>query len=167
LLNPPAGNYPTADGWIAVTLVTEGQYQSICRAVGRPDLGTDPRFATFAARRENVPALRKELDAALAKRTTREWSEAFAREGALGAPIYTYADWLADPHVQAVDAAPAYELATGETVPLPHLPGGVHNDAAVPIIGEHSRSVLADLGYTRDEIDALVGRGVVIDLGGE
>ncbi len=167
LLNPPAGNYPTKDGWIAVTLVTEAQFQSICRAVGRPDLGLDPRFATFAARRENVPALRQELDTALKQRPTREWAEAFAREGALGAPINDYGDWLDDGHVKAVEAAPDYELATGEMVSLPHLPGGIMDDAAVPIIGEHSRSVLADLGYTRDEIDALVGRGVVVDLGGE
>ncbi|MBS0242972.1 MAG: CoA transferase, partial [Proteobacteria bacterium] len=167
LLNPPAGNYPTADGSIAVTLVTEAQYQAICRAVGRPDLGTDPRFDTFAHRRENIPALRAELDKELVKRTTAEWAQAFAREGALGAPINSYGDWLADAHVKAVEAAPDYELATGETVPLPHLPGSAHNDAAVPIIGEHSRAILAELGYTREETDQLLGRGVVVELGGE
>lgn len=167
LLNPPAGNYPTADGWIAVTLVTEAQYQSICRALSRPDLGSDPRFATFTQRRDNLAALRQELDAVLKTRPTGEWAEAFAREGALGAPINDYGDWLDDPHVKAVGAAPDYELATGETVALPHLPGGVIDDAAVPIIGEHSRSILAELGYGRDEIDALVGRGIVVDLGGD
>ena len=165
LINPPAGNYPTADGWIAVTLVTEAQFQSICRAIGRPDLGADPRFATFPARREHLAALRQELDAALKQRPTAEWAQAFAREGALGAPIYNYGDWLDDAHVEAVNAAPEYELATGETVALPHLPGGDHIDSAVPIIGEHSRAVLAELGYTRDEIDTLVGRGVLVDLG--
>jgi len=167
LLNPPAGNYPTADGWIAITLVTEAQFQSICRALGRPDLGADPRFASFATRRENLPALRSEMDAILKTRPTREWAEAFDREGALGAPIFDYGDWLGDPHVQAVEAAPAYELATGDTVPLPHLPGGVFDDAAVPIIGEHSRSILAELGYVRAEIDDLVNRKVVVELGGE
>ncbi|MDX2158806.1 MAG: CoA transferase [Hyphomicrobiaceae bacterium] len=165
LLNPPAGNYPTADGWIAITLVTEAQYQSICRAIGRPELGSDPRFATFAARREHLAALRGELDRSLKQRTTREWAEAFAREGALGAPIYNYGDWLDDPHVKAVGAAPSYELATGQHVALPHLPGHHHDDAAVPVIGEHSRAILAEIGYSRDEIDALVGRGVVVDLG--
>ena len=167
LLNPPAGNYPTADGWIAVTLVTEAQFQSICRALGRPDLGSDTRFATFAARRENLTVLRNELDTVLKTRPTRDWAEAFAREGALGAPINNYGDWLDDPHVKAVAAAPPYELATGETVALPHLPGGFMDDAAVPIVGEHSRSILGELGYSRAEIDALVERGTVVDLGGE
>jgi crotonobetainyl-CoA:carnitine CoA-transferase CaiB-like acyl-CoA transferase len=41
------------------------------------------------------------------------------------------------------------------------------DDAAVPIIGEHSRAVLTELGYTRGEVDQLVGRGVVVDLGAE
>lgn len=167
LINPPAGNYPTADGWIAVTLVTEAQYQSICRALGRPDLGTDPRFATFAQRSANLAELRREMDGVLRTRPTRHWSEAFAREGALGAPINDYGDWLGDEHVKAVEAAPAYELANGENVRLPHLPGGIMDDAAVPIVGEHSRPLLAELGYTRDEVDALVGKGVVVDLGGE
>ena len=165
LINPPAGNYPTADGWIAVTLVNETQYQSICRAIERPDLGTDPRYATFAARRENLADLRKEIDAALRQRTTAEWTKAFAREGALGAPINNYGDWLDDEHVQAVGAAPPYELATGDSVALPHLPGGDPVDAAVPIIGEHSRALMLELGYSRAEIDDLVGQGVIVDLG--
>jgi crotonobetainyl-CoA:carnitine CoA-transferase CaiB-like acyl-CoA transferase len=167
LINPPAGNYPTADGWIAITLVTEAQYQAICRGLGRPDLAIDPRFATFAARSENLAELRREMDAVLKTMPTQHWVAAFAREGALGAAINDYGDWLADPHVEAVDAAPDYELADGASVRVPHLPGGIMDEAAVPVIGEHSRAVLAELGYTRDEIDQLVGRGVVVDLGAE
>jgi len=167
LINPPAGNYPTADGWIAITLVTEAQYQAICRALARPDLATDPRFATFAARSENLAELRREMDAVLKTGSTEHWAATFAREGALGAPIHDYGDWLGDEHVQAVDAAPAYELPDGSTVQVPHLPGGVMDDAAVPVIGEHSRAVLIELGYTREEIDALSRRGVVVDLGAE
>ncbi|MEZ5855901.1 MAG: CoA transferase [Hyphomicrobiaceae bacterium] len=164
LINPPAGNYPTADGWIAITLVTEAQFQAICRAIERPDLALDPRYNTFQVRSQNLKALRAELDSALKTKTTQAWAEAFQREGALGAPINDYGDWLADAHVQAVQAAPQYELATGETVAVPRLPGGVMADAAVPVIGEHSRSVLGELGWSRDDIDELVERGVLIDL---
>ena len=167
LINPPAGNYPTADGWIAITLVTEAQYQAICRALARPDLASDPRFATFAARSENLAELRREMDAVLKTMSTQHWVTEFAREGALGAAINDYGDWLSDAHVKAVDAAPAYELPDGATVRVPHLPGGIMDDAAVPIIGEHSRAVLTELGYTRGEVDQLVGRGVVVDLGAE
>ncbi|MGE0765384.1 MAG: CaiB/BaiF CoA transferase family protein [Hyphomicrobiaceae bacterium] len=167
LINPPAGNYPTADGWIAITLVTEAQFQAICRALGRPDLGLDPRYATFASRSENLAELRRELDAILATQSTQHWARALAREGALGAPINDYGDWLDDEHVKAVDAAPSYELPDGHTVRVPHLPGGIMDDAAVPVIGEHSRAVLAELGYTREEIDKLVGGGVIGDLGSD
>lgn len=167
LINPPAGNYPTADGWIAITLVTEAQFQSICRALGRPDIGADPRFSTFAQRSANLAVLRQQMDDVLKTKPTRHWAEIFAKEGALGAPINNYGDWLDDAHVKAVEAAPDYELANGESVRLPRLPGGIMDDAAVPIVGEHSRSVLGGYGYTREEIDALVGKGVVVELGGE
>jgi len=167
LINPPAGNYPTADGWIAITLVTEAQFQAICRALGRPELATDGRFTSFPSRSENLAALRAEMDVVLKTKPTQFWSDAFAREGALGAPINTYGDWLDDGHVKAVEAAPGYVLPDGEAVRMPHLPGGVMDDAAVPIIGEHSRPILTELGYTRAEVDELVGQGVVVELGGE
>lgn len=161
ILNPPAGNYPTKDGWIAMTLVTEGHFAGICRAIGRPDLASDARYATFAARRERVPELRAIIDAALATRTTDEWVAAFAKEGALASRINTYVDWLAHPQVAAIEAAPTYPLSNGEHVRLPHLPGEAPNDAAVPSIGGQSRQVLAELGLAAREVDALIAAGVV------
>jgi crotonobetainyl-CoA:carnitine CoA-transferase CaiB-like acyl-CoA transferase len=107
------------------------------------------------------------MDAVLKTQPTQHWAAAFAREGALGAPIYDYGDWLSDPHVQAVDAVPNYGLPDGTTVRVPHLPGGVMDDAAVPVIGEHSRAVLGELGYSRQEVDDLVARNVVVDLGAQ
>ncbi|MFV0296048.1 MAG: CaiB/BaiF CoA transferase family protein [Hyphomicrobiaceae bacterium] len=164
VINPPAGNYPTADGWMAITLVTEGQYQAICRAIGRPELATDPRYNNFQVRGENLKALRAEIDAAMKQHPTSHWGEAFAREGALGAPINNYGDWLDDEQAKAVDAAPQYALANGDTVAVPHLPGGIVADAAVPVLGEQSRALLAEIGRSREDIDDLVERGVLIDL---
>lgn len=163
VLNPPAGNYRTADGWIAVTLVTETHFAGICRAIGRPDVITDPRYATFAARRSQIPVLRAMLDEALAKQPTVHWLEALKREGALASRINDYVDWLAHPQVNAVAAAPAYPLANGETVRLPHLPGQPANNDPVPMIGGQSRAVLAQMGFSSGDIDALVAQGVVRD----
>lgn len=160
LLNPPAGNYRTADGWIVMTFVTQAQYEAICRATGRPELATDPRFATVAARKENVAALRALIDAALAETSTADALAALDREGALASRINTYGDWLADPHVQAVGSAPAFPLSDGRTVPLPHLPGAPPFAAPVPRIGQHTRTVLADAGLSPERIEALVAEGI-------
>ena len=156
LLNPPAGNYRTRDGWIAITLVNQAQFEGICRAVGRADVISDARFTTVAGRKEHVAALRDILDEALAARTTAEWVPIFEKEGALASAINTYGDWLEDPHVQAVEAAPGYPLSDGKAVPLPHLPGQKPNTATVPTIGEHTRALLAEAGMGAPSIDALI-----------
>lgn len=161
LLNPPAGNYRTQDGYIAVTTVNEAQSHGIFRAIGRSDMIADARFATVAERKANVPALRQAMDAALAAHTTAHWVEAFAREGALASAIHSYGDWLADPHARAADMAPAYRLRDGRSARLPRMPGQPANPQPVPGVGEHSRQVLADLGLAAGEIERLVAAGAV------
>jgi CoA:oxalate CoA-transferase len=161
LLNPPAGNYRTADGFITVTTVNEAQTHGIFRGIGRPDMITDPRFDKVASRKENIAALRAILDDVLPSRPTAEWVALFEKEGALSSAINTYGDWLADEHIKAVDAAPPYELRTGEKARLPHLPGQAPNTMAMPGIGEHSRDVLARLGVPEAEIDRLIATGIV------
>lgn len=161
ILNPPAGNYRTADGWIAVTLVTEAQFQAICRAIEQPSLAQDPRFNNFQTRKANLDELRRLLDEAFATRPTADWLAILQREGALASQINTYGDWLDHVQVKAVAAAPAYTLANGETAPLAHTPGSEPNDAPVPEIGGQSRDVLAGLGLAEAEIEALAKAGVI------
>jgi CoA:oxalate CoA-transferase len=167
LLNPPAGNYRTRDGWIAITLVNQAQFEGICRAIGRTDAIADARFTTVAGRKEHVAALRAILDEALTARTTAEWVPIFEKEGALASAINTYGDWLDDPHVQAVDAAPGYQLSDGKVVPLPHLPGQQANNAAVPTIGQHTRALLAEAGMGTASIDGLISRKLARQAGEE
>ena len=167
LLNPPAGNYRTRDGWIAITLVNQAQFEGICRAVGRADVIADARFTSVAGRKEHVAALREILDAALAPRTTAEWVPVFEKEGALASAINTYGDWLDDPQIKAVEAAPDYLLSDGKAVPLPHLPGQKPNMAAVPTIGEHTRALLAEAGMGATSIDALIASKLARQAGEE
>lgn len=161
LLNPPAGNYRTRDGFIAVTTVNEAQSHGIFRAIGRPDMIADARFATVAARKVNVAALREEMDAALAGRTTADWVDAFAREGALASAIQTYGEWLDDGHARAADMAPPYQLRDGRAARLPRMPGQPPNERPMPGIGEHSREVLAALGVATVEVERLIAAGIV------
>ena len=167
LLNPPAGNYRTRDGWIAITLVNQAQFEGICRAIGRADTISDARFTSVAGRKEHVAALREILDEALAARTTTEWVPIFEKEGALASAINTYGDWLDDPHIKAVEAAPGYRLSDGKAVPLPHLPGQQANDAPVPTIGQHTRKLLAEAGMGNGSIDALLARKLARQAGEE
>ncbi|MEO8651867.1 MAG: CoA transferase [Hyphomicrobiaceae bacterium] len=167
LLNPPAGNYRTRDGWILITLVTQAQFEAICRAIGRAETIADPRFTTVASRKENVAALRALVDEALMTRTTDDWIAIFEREGALASGINTYGDWLAHPHVQAIDAAPAHTLSDGRTVPLPHLPGQPVFEAPAPAVGADTRTLLAEAGMAAASIDTLIAGKLARQAGEE
>jgi crotonobetainyl-CoA:carnitine CoA-transferase CaiB-like acyl-CoA transferase len=167
LLNPPAGNYRTRDGWILITLVTQTQFEAIFRTIGRPDIVADPRFISMRARKENVAALRAIVDEALMTRPTAEWIAAFEKEGALASGINTYGDWLAHPHVQAIGAAPAHRLSDGNEVPLPHLPGQPVFESPAPAVGAHSRALLAEAGMGAESIDALISGKLARQAGEE
>jgi crotonobetainyl-CoA:carnitine CoA-transferase CaiB-like acyl-CoA transferase len=69
----PVQLYQTQDGWIFLMCMTERFWQELTRALARPDLAADPRFATLAARREHREALTPLLDAALSTQTTTHW----------------------------------------------------------------------------------------------
>ncbi|NJO35504.1 MAG: CoA transferase [Rhodospirillales bacterium] len=87
LYNPPAGNYRTSDGWLAITLVNEAQFEGICKAIGRPELARDVRFGSFQSRKASVSELTQILDAAIATRSTADWLKRFAAAGALASQI--------------------------------------------------------------------------------
>lgn len=165
-LNAPAGVYRTADGWITVTLVTEAQYQALCRTIDRPDLANDPDYADFKRRAARKASLMAEIQAALQTADTETWLSRLAEADVLADRINNYADWLAHPHTVAVDGAPELSQPGVGTVRLPAVPGLGRSmrDAATPApaIGQHSADILAEAGYTPEQIDALASAGAVM-----
>lgn len=145
-INAPAGSYRTADGWIAVTLVRERQFQALTRAIDMPDLAHDPRFASFAERSRNLAPLQEIIAARLAARTTDDWLARFTAAGVLASRINGFGDWLADPHVAASGAAPPVEVMQGVELPVPRNPGRPAPDRPCPGIGEHTETVLREFG---------------------
>lgn len=162
--NPPAGNFETQDGWIAVTLVRNEEFHKTCRLIGLPELADDPRYESFASRADNLPPLMEALRARYRQKTTQEWLDLLKSEGILCDKVNTFNDWLDDPHVQAVGAArSAPQAGLGES-PMAVVPGALNapaDMAEAPGIGDQGREILSDLGYATDEIDAMAARGAV------
>jgi crotonobetainyl-CoA:carnitine CoA-transferase CaiB-like acyl-CoA transferase len=142
--NAPAGSYRTADGWIAVTLVRESHFVAMAAAIGRPELSDDPRFATFAARLDNLDALVVILSEVLAARTTAEWLSVFAEKGVLASPINDFGDWLTEPHVVESGAAPVTAVGPGAEAPTPRTPGRPPFVAPAPAAGADTGRVLSE-----------------------
>ena len=166
-LNPPAGSFPTKDGWIAVTLVTEEQYQRICATIEMPQLATDPRFKTFADRRANIAALMPLLDARFREMTTAEWAPS-VEGGGYSCPAQSTTTARGSRRRRSSRRTrrrrstlhgPGGEA--GAQVHIPRTPGQPLYDAPAPQLGQHSRAILAEIGFTPSEIEALIAKGTV------
>jgi crotonobetainyl-CoA:carnitine CoA-transferase CaiB-like acyl-CoA transferase len=160
-LNSPAGTYRTADGWIAITLTRESHFRQLCDALDLPELARDARFADFAARAGNHDALVAILAERLRTRPTAQWRETLLAHDVLAERIHSHGDWLDDPQVRALDAAPPVDVPGVGEVRMPLMPGRHAHHGVPPRIGEHGEEVLAQFGYTQREIAALVETGAL------
>ncbi|MGI9525008.1 MAG: CaiB/BaiF CoA transferase family protein [Hyphomicrobiaceae bacterium] len=163
-LNPPAGSYATADGWIALTLVRETDWQRLCRALGREELASMPEFETFQARANNLIALTGILDETIKLKTTKTWSAHFARAGVLASPINDYGDWLAHRQTHATQGAPRLNVGQPGLGPVPRTPGLEPYAEPCPRLGQHSRSVLEEAGFDCEIVTRLITTGSVVAL---
>ncbi|WP_431267932.1 CaiB/BaiF CoA transferase family protein [Dankookia sp. P2] len=145
--NLPAGTYQGSDGrWFMVALLREPEYVQLCGIIGRPELATDPRFASFALRAEHRDALLPEIRAAAATQPAAEWVRRFQAVRMLCDLVNTPLDWLADPHAEAVGAAVPLDQPGLGTLPFPRLPGLGPWSVPAPALGEHTEEVLREIG---------------------
>lgn len=157
---PAADIVPTRDGHIVLSAYAEEHWQRFCRVVGREELASDPRFRTNAMRVAHRAELRAVLRECLSERSSEECIELLGRNQIVAGAVRRYRDVLASPDVAAsgilVDAAgPAGR--SYRAVGLPYRFGDAPrpSPAAAPECGEHGAAVLAEAGYSDDEIRAL------------
>jgi crotonobetainyl-CoA:carnitine CoA-transferase CaiB-like acyl-CoA transferase len=150
-LSAPYQAFRTGDGYITLAALTSGQWQRLCETLDRTALIDDVRFATNAARMANKTALVREIEDALAGRTTSEWVDRMLAAGVPAGPIQDLADVFADPHtharqmVEEIDHPVAGRVRTlGFPLKLSDTPLSVRRPP--PLLGEHTAEVLRELG---------------------
>jgi crotonobetainyl-CoA:carnitine CoA-transferase CaiB-like acyl-CoA transferase len=163
----PYETFRASDGFVNIAVGNDPQWRAFCAAVAGPlaTLGTDPRFATNAARVERRAELESLLQPLVATRTVAEWIALCDGAGIPCGPILNVAEALAHPQVRArgMVVPLAHPTAgdirvTGVPVRLSDTPGAVRT--APPRLGEHTRAVLTEvLGLDGAAIDALVEEG--------
>jgi len=145
--NIPAGTYQgSCGGWVIVSMLRELEFEQMCKVLELPDLPADPRFASFNERARHRDALLPVIREAFRARPVAEWVRRFQAERMLCDRVNTPLDWLAEPHVRAVKAAPPLEQPGLGTLPLPALPGLGPWSVPAPALGAHTAEVLAELG---------------------
>lgn len=165
-LYSPSGVYETSDGHILLSAMRARNFETLCDVLGCPELATDPRFGSIDLRNANRKAMNDVLQQKLRERTTNAWVELMLARGVMASPINTYADWLADDHVKAVDAYQTVEFAGLGSLPIAAIPGcpGPHEiptNGMVPGLGEHSHAIVSSLGRTEREIKFLYESNVL------
>ncbi|SEB18739.1 CaiB/BaiF CoA-transferase family protein [Variovorax sp. YR216] len=159
--------YRCRDGrWFILSLVTEERdWEAFLRAIERPALAQDPRFAATPARRENAPTLAALLDDVFQARDSAEWTSRFGDEGLTVGVVARSGDALGDEQMRLCGALVPGEgiPGTGLTVSSPFLVEGADKTYPrhAPGIGEHTDEVLSEAGYAEDEIARLRTGGAV------
>lgn len=155
--------YETADGRHYSVGGLEPQFfMQFCAAIGRPELA--PQGLNMMP--DAVAALKTEIRAEMKKKTYAEWASVFAAIDSCTEPVLTFAEAAAHPHIVARDLL----------VEVPQLDGGKQQQLASPIkfsrtppsyqysgvtLGQHTREVLAEMGYSEDEISASRAAGAI------
>ena len=166
ILTAPYQAFPTADGWINIGGANQSNWERIGKVIGRPELAGDPRFRTNSDRMRNLDALTPIIGDALKARTSAEWIRDFEEAGVPVGPVNRIGDMLADPQVAAREMVVEVEhpkagktKALGHPIKFSDTPGKIERPA--PLLGEHTREVLAELGYSGADVERLVAEGAV------
>ena len=168
-ISAPYQALPTSDGYITVGGANQRNWERLCRAIGRAELITDPRFEVNAGRMANRPALEATLGETLKTQPMAHWLSVLEAVGVPCGPIYDISQVYADPQVVARDMVVEVEHPTAGTirnvgipVKFSETPGNIRRPP--PRFAEHTAEVLAEFGYTTGEIDTLRDRGIVKTL---
>lgn len=162
----PVGTFQAKDGFININGRRDSHFAALCGFIGKPEWATDPRFATVEARFEHEAELMPMLREIVEGYTVADLNKALNEADVLNGPVNDYGKYFDDPHVKEVEAVSWIEQSGIGRIPVPTLPGHPvlqpgEARGYTPHLGEHSREVLAEMGYSGEEIDGLRDRGAV------
>jgi len=151
-MSPTADTFPTKQGSITLGAVRQEQFERLCKAIGRPDLIADPRYADRKSRIENAGSLRESVIEGLASRTAEEWEPLLNAVSVAAGVVREIPDvaaqsHLTDRHLKLPIAFPGFSLEQVEVLNAGFLfaqdaPG---IDRPPPRLGEHTEEIMREL----------------------
>jgi crotonobetainyl-CoA:carnitine CoA-transferase CaiB-like acyl-CoA transferase len=167
ILSAPYQAYRAADGWLTIGGANQANWERLARVLEAPEWIEDERFRSNPDRMKNLAALTELMNARLKTRSVSEWVRALEAEGVPCGPINSIADMAADPQTAAREMVVELEhpragrtRALGLPIKLSASPGKVRR--AAPVLGQHTREVLAEFGFSADEIEHLIASGAAV-----
>jgi crotonobetainyl-CoA:carnitine CoA-transferase CaiB-like acyl-CoA transferase len=167
ILSAPYQAFRASDGWLTIGGANQANWERLARVLGAPEWLADERFRTNADRMKNLADLTPLINEKLKRRPVREWIAALEAVGVPCGPINSIADMAADPQTAAREMVIELEhpragrtRALGLPIKLSVSPGKVTR--AAPLLGEHTREVLGEYGFSPQEIEDLVRSGAAV-----
>jgi crotonobetainyl-CoA:carnitine CoA-transferase CaiB-like acyl-CoA transferase len=165
-LNAPYQAFPAADGWITVGAANQGNWLRLLEALEAPELGHDPRFADNTERLRNLPALNAVLTPLFRQRSSAEWLRRLEEAGVPAGPVLNVIQMHADPQtlaremiVETTHPKAGHVRAIGLPIKFSDTPSDARR--AAPLLGQHTREVLRDHGFSDTQINQMAALGVI------
>lgn len=165
----PRNCYRCSDGgYVALSGSTQAMAERLLRAIGRPELVSDPRFLTNAARVAHAAELDAIIGEFIGQRTQAENVAFFEQAQVTVGPIYDVRQILEDPHFIEREIVSDYPDEEMGSLPMHHVvprllgtPGTIRTPA--PRLGEHNRALLDELGYTAADHERMKAEGILVE----
>ena len=166
-LSAPYQAFETADAWITVGAANQANWLKLLEALEAIELADDVRFANNEARMKHLSELTDVLAPIFKQRSANEWLARLQAAGVPAGPVLDIIQMHNDPQTLARDMVlkvPHSRLdqvkTIGHPVKFSATPGSI--DRGAPVLGEHTREILAEYGYSKEEIEDLIASGTVI-----
>jgi len=163
MLTPHRRPFPTKDGHICILATTDTQSRHLFEALDCPELADDARFCTLDQRTDNIDELYAIIVERMRQRSTAEWRERLDAFDVPNGVVTNLKGLLADPYLDETRFFEPVEhpsegkmLTTAIPVTFSASPGDSFR-LPPPRLGEHTHSVLRELGFSASQIDAIIG----------
>ena len=159
----PSGTFRTGEGLLNIAANKQEQFEAVCRVLGHTEWAQDPRFADRHARLEHRDALRALIEEAMAAAPADHWWRLLNEAGVPAGPVYSVPQALAHPQIAQRGMVATFRDAPGVGRDIRVVRTGFKLngeapavDAPPPLLGQHTKDILAELGYSAGDIEALM-----------
>ena len=166
-LTAPYQAFKTKDKWITVGASNQNTWLMLLKAINRMDLQEDEKFSSNINRKKNIGNLVEILSAEFIKKNSNEWLEIFDNNGLPCGPINSITEMFEDP--QTIEREMIIEVDNKKAgkskaigMPIKFSKSKTEKSKGAPNLGEHTREIMLNFGYSHDEIEDFYNRKVIL-----